>query len=87
MAPGHLPELAPDRAARDALRERLAAAGIPTMVYYPKPMHLQPALAYLGHAEGDFPVSEEMSARIFSLPMHPYLDQPTIERIVAAMAE
>jgi len=79
--------LAPDRAARDGMRERLSAAGIPTMVYYPKPMHLQPALAYLGHAAGDFPVSEEMSARIFSLPMHPYLDQPTIERIVAAMAE
>ena len=77
--------LATDEAARDATRAKLADAGVPTMVYYPKPMHLQGAMAYLGHAQGDFPVSEDASSRIFSLPMHPYLTQGEIETIVAAM--
>ena len=56
------------------------------MVYYPKPLHLQTALAYLGHGEGDFPISEEMSTRIFSVPMHPYLADEQVAAIVAAMA-
>jgi dTDP-4-amino-4,6-dideoxygalactose transaminase len=77
--------LAADAASRDSFRERLSAAGIPTMVYYPKPLHLQTALAYLGHGQGDFPVSEEMSARIFSVPMHPYLTDEQIAEIVARM--
>jgi UDP-2-acetamido-2-deoxy-ribo-hexuluronate aminotransferase len=77
--------LADDEAARDAYRAKLGEAGVPTMVYYPKPMHLQTAMAYLGHGEGDFPVSEEASKRIFSLPMHPYLVDDEIARVVAAM--
>ena len=79
--------LARDEGARDGFRARLSAAGIPTMVYYPKPLHLQTALAYLGHGVGDFQVSEEMSARIFSVPMHPYLSDDEVGRIVAAMGE
>jgi|UniRef100_A0A7C3SHL2 UDP-2-acetamido-2-deoxy-ribo-hexuluronate aminotransferase len=58
---------------RDELRIRLQAADIPTAIYYPKPLHLQPAFAHLGYHPGDFPVSEETARRIFSLPMHPYL--------------
>lgn len=51
----------------------LEEAGVPTAIYYPKPLHLQAAFAYLDYRQGDFPVSEECAGRIFSLPMHPYL--------------
>lgn len=60
---------------RTALRRRLEEAGVPTAVYYPKPLHLQPAFSYLGYVKGDFPVSEDFAQRIFSLPMHPYLQR------------
>jgi dTDP-4-amino-4,6-dideoxygalactose transaminase len=65
----------------------LKEAGIPTAVYYPKPLHLQTAFRALGYREGDFPVSEEISRRIFSLPMHPYLEAEDQEKIAAAMRE
>lgn len=58
---------------RDALRQQLTKAGIPTAVYYPVPLHLQRAFQPLGYRPGDFPVSEKIAATIFSLPMHPYL--------------
>ena len=62
---------------QDALKEK----GIPTAVYYPKPLHLQTAFAYLGYKDGEMPISEDCSRRIFSLPMHPYLEEREIERI------
>lgn len=67
---------------REELRARLDQAGIPTAVYYPIPLHLQPAYAYLGYQAGDLPVSEEAAARIFSLPMHPYLSPQDQDRII-----
>jgi len=71
--------------ARALLLERLKQAGIPAAIYYPKPIHLQAAFAHLGYQPGDFPVSERAAARIFSLPMHPYLTQDDQDRIVAAL--
>ena len=73
--------LAEDSEHRDALMAKLKEAGVPTAIYYPKPLHLQKAFANLGYAEGDFPVCEGIGKRIFALPMHPYLsaeDQATI---------
>jgi dTDP-4-amino-4,6-dideoxygalactose transaminase len=58
---------------RNAIINELKDAGIPTAIYYPKPLHLQTAFASLAYKEGDFPVSENCAKRIFSLPMHPYL--------------
>jgi len=66
--------LAKDEGARARLQEALKTAGIPTAIYYPRPLHLQGTFASLAYKPGDFPVSEEMAGRIFSLPMHPYLD-------------
>jgi UDP-2-acetamido-2-deoxy-ribo-hexuluronate aminotransferase len=66
--------LAKDGGDRARLQQTLKSAGIPTAIYYPRPLHLQGAFANLGYKSGDFPVSEEMASRIFSLPMHPYLD-------------
>jgi dTDP-4-amino-4,6-dideoxygalactose transaminase len=66
---------------RETVRQRLAAAGIPSAIYYAKPLHLQGAFTKLGYRAGDFPVSEGCAARIFSLPMHPYLRLTDQERI------
>jgi UDP-2-acetamido-2-deoxy-ribo-hexuluronate aminotransferase len=77
--------VARDGEARSRLQARLAEAGIPTAIYYPKPLHLQKAFEGLRYAEGDFPVSEDLGSRIFSLPMHPYLKDEEIVGIVEAM--
>jgi UDP-2-acetamido-2-deoxy-ribo-hexuluronate aminotransferase len=74
--------LAEDRGEREILREKLKRAGVPTAVYYPVPLHLQEAFRNLNYQEGDFPVSEDVSRRIVSLPMHPYMEDETIEEII-----
>jgi dTDP-4-amino-4,6-dideoxygalactose transaminase len=71
---------------RDAQRKRLAAAGIPTAVYYPRPLHRQTAYRDFPVAEGGCPVAERAATEVLSLPMHPYLDATTQERIAAACA-
>jgi UDP-2-acetamido-2-deoxy-ribo-hexuluronate aminotransferase len=71
---------------RAELQQRLKAAGIPSAVYYPLPLHLQGAFAHLGHQPGDFPSSEKAAARIFSLPMHPYLSEAEQGLIIKALA-
>ena len=73
--------LAHDGEHRTQILSGLKIAGVPTAVYYPKPLHLQTAFAHLGYHQGDFPVSEDASQRIFSLPMHPYLDKKDQEMI------
>jgi len=65
---------------------KLKENGIPTAVYYPKPLHLQTAFAYLGYEPGSMPVSESASEKIFSLPMHPYLNQNDQDRIIDIIA-
>lgn len=70
---------------RGPLQDKLRDAGIPTAIYYPIPLHRQGAFAHLGYKSGDFPVSEGTAARIFSLPMHPYLAPPQQERIIASL--
>jgi len=77
--------LARDEAQRTALMEKLKAAGIPTAIYYPKPLHLQTAFAPLGYTPGAFPVSEDAASRIFSLPMHPYLQESDQNLIINAL--
>lgn len=70
---------------RDGVRSRLQQQGIPTGVYYPLPMHLQPAYATSAQPAGSLPVSEELARRVFSLPMHPYQSATDTERVVAAV--
>jgi len=77
--------LARDEKHRFGLQSQLKEAGIPTAIYYPKPLHLQTAFSYLCYKEGDFPVSEDCASRIFSLPMHPYLKEEDQERIAKEM--
>ncbi len=74
-----------DQKTRSQLQGRLKEAGIPTAVYYPTPLHLQPAYAHLGYERGDFPRSEDCACRVFSLPMHPYLSEEEQEAVAEAI--
>jgi dTDP-4-amino-4,6-dideoxygalactose transaminase len=70
---------------RDALAVALKGQGIPTAIYYPKPLHRQ--TAYLGFpvADGGLPVSDQLAEEVISLPMHAYLEPPTQDRIIEAV--
>jgi dTDP-4-amino-4,6-dideoxygalactose transaminase len=70
---------------RDRLAEALKAEGIPTAIYYPKPLHRQTAYRQFPAVEGGLPVSDRLADEVISLPMHPYLEQPTQDRIVEAV--
>ena len=70
---------------RDAWRERLTEAGVQTGVHYPIPVHLQPAYRDLGYAAGDFPVCEEASRQVLSLPMFPELTSDQIAQVALAL--
>ncbi|OQW94854.1 MAG: aminotransferase DegT [Beggiatoa sp. IS2] len=67
---------------RDCLREKLLAHSIETAVYYPLPLHLQPAFSYLGYSTGSFPIAETAAQHVLSLPMHPYLTREMQHHIV-----
>ena len=72
-------------ARRDALAAALKAEGIPTAIYYTKPLHRQPAYRDFPVADGGVPVSEQLSKEVISLPMHAYLEPPVQDRIIAAV--
>jgi dTDP-4-amino-4,6-dideoxygalactose transaminase len=76
--------LLPDGAARTRLQTALRAAGVPTAVYYPKPLHLQPAYANV-HDGTHLPVSEDLASRILALPIHPDLTDDDVARVCAAV--
>ncbi len=67
---------------RDGLKTALKEAGIPTMVYYPVPMHLHKAYDYLGNKVGDFPVCEYLAEHVISLPMHTEFTEDQLNYIV-----
>lgn len=71
---------------RDRLAAHLRDQGVPTAVYYPVPMHLQPAYARFPQGAGGLPVTERVKDEVLSLPMHADLDEATQDRIVAAVA-
>lgn len=68
--------------AREALLERLKKAEIPTAIHYPVPLHKQPAYREICRIHASLDHSERASARVFSLPMHPYLEPAAQDRIV-----
>ncbi len=70
---------------REAVVAALRAQGIPTAVHYPIPLHLQPAYRELCRISGTLQHAETVANRVFSLPMHPYLDEATQRTIVAAL--
>jgi len=72
---------------RNALREHLAAKGIPSMIYYPIPLHLQKAYNDPRYKKGDFPVTEHLSANVISLPMHTELSNDDLKFITDNVLE
>ncbi len=73
--------------ARDELRQHLLKAGIPTEIYYPEPLHLQPAFAYLAYRVGDFPQAEAACNQVLALPVYPELTAAQQRAVVAAIAD
>jgi dTDP-4-amino-4,6-dideoxygalactose transaminase len=72
---------------RDALAAALKAKGIPTAIYYPKPLHQQTAYSKFPCAGNGVPVSERLAGEVLSLPMHPYLEEAVQDRIITAVRE
>ncbi|MGQ9620779.1 MAG: DegT/DnrJ/EryC1/StrS family aminotransferase [Bacteroidales bacterium] len=72
---------------RDRLREYLQSKKIPTIIYYPLPIHLQNAYRYLGYAEGDLPVSEKLCREVLSLPICPEIDNEQLDYITKSVLE
>ena len=70
---------------RDDLQNHLRRLGIPTMIYYPLPVHAQPAYAYLGYQTGQFAVAERLCGAVLSLPIHPLLTVAQQEYVVAGV--
>jgi UDP-2-acetamido-2-deoxy-ribo-hexuluronate aminotransferase len=72
---------------RDELKNYLQSKGVPSMIYYPVPLHLQKAYQYLGYKEGDFPVTEQLCKYVLSLPMHTELDEEQLNFITNTVLE
>lgn len=72
---------------RDAMQKFLMDKGVPAMIYYPVPMHMQKAYQNPRYKEGDFPVTENLSKRVISLAMHTELDEEQLEYITSAVLE
>ena len=79
--------LAESKQKRDSAIELLESHGIPTMIYYRIPLHLQKVFSDLGFRDGDFPVSENAANYIFSIPMHPYLRREQRDRIIDVLGQ
>jgi dTDP-4-amino-4,6-dideoxygalactose transaminase len=84
--PGHIYHLFVCRSPeRDRIRAALSEAGIASAVYYTTPLHLQPAMHFLGYEPGSLPATEEVAADNFSLPLWPGIPPETQERVVATV--
>lgn len=77
--------LAKDKLHREKIISNLKKENISSKIYYPLPLHLQPCFSELNYKEGDFPVSEEISKRIFSLPIYPTLSETKVKKIIGTI--
>lgn len=72
---------------RDAVQSYLHRLGIPSEIYYPEPLHLQPAFSYLGYQAGDFPNAEAASTQVLALPIFPELTEAQQIAVVDAISQ
>lgn len=71
---------------RQGLQQHLEAAGVGTLIHYPRPPHLQKAYANSGYRAKDFPLSEELSEQVLSLPISPHLSDAEADYVIAQLA-
>ncbi len=71
---------------RDEAAAALKAAGVACAAYYTTPLHLQPALSFLGYRAGDFPATEAAAATNLALPMHPHLTEGQVAEVARVLA-
>jgi dTDP-4-amino-4,6-dideoxygalactose transaminase len=71
---------------RDALQKFMADRGVPTIIYYPQPLHLQKVYSGMGWKPGDFPIAEAVSRRILPLPMYPELSDEQVDYVIETIA-
>jgi len=72
---------------RNALRDHLENEGIPSMIYYPLPLHIQKAYAHLGYRQDDFPVTTMLCSKVLSLPMHSEMEPDQLRHIVSCIQD
>jgi dTDP-4-amino-4,6-dideoxygalactose transaminase len=72
---------------RDQFQADLKSKGVPTAVYYPRPLHQQTAYRHYPAAGNGLPVSERLASEVVSLPMHPYLTEEVQDRVIAAVKD
>lgn len=72
---------------RDELQAFLAERGVPTLIYYPQPLHLQKCYADYGWTPGEYPVAESVSRRILPLPMYPELTEVQVDYVIGLVRE
>ena len=72
---------------RDELKEKLAEKGVGSAIYYPYPLHLQPAYVFLGYKENDFPVTEKICSQVLSLPVFPELSEKDRKTVADSVIE
>ena len=72
---------------RDDLKKFLESKNIPSMIYYPSPLHIQEAYKYLGYTEKDFPVTTALCKEVLSLPMHPDMEQEQLDYIILTILQ
>jgi len=72
---------------RDELQRHIREHNVPTEIYYPSPLHLQPALSNLGHQPGDFPNAEAACAHVLALPIYPEITEEQQRTVVSAISE
>jgi len=69
------------------IKDLMKAAGVPTMIYYPSPLHLQKAYAYLRYKTGDFPVAEKLCSEVLALPIHTEITSKEQEYVVKSLIQ
>jgi dTDP-4-amino-4,6-dideoxygalactose transaminase len=77
----------PEACCRDWLKQQLQAAGVSTIIYYPIPIHRQPAYAYLGYGPGSLPVTERLCSEVLSLPIFPELTLEQQHQVVQGLCQ
>ncbi|MFT5340629.1 MAG: dTDP-4-amino-4,6-dideoxygalactose transaminase [Cyanobium sp.] len=76
----------PEACCRDWLKQQLQEAGVSTIIYYPIPIHRQPAYADLGYGPGSLPVTERLCSEVLSLPIYPELSEAQQQRVIEVLA-